>query len=833
MRYNAYGPRLRVSKRALATPTPTPTPNPNPNWQSWATLKRIPITFKSGSVQGKSVEYPVLLDDKGEPNVEMGNAFLVWLKDQPELPKVDPLKFAQKFLTASANMERKKRNMPRIDEGCFNSYMEVRVAAKEQRRAAGAASTTACKDQSTRADHLPTFDEKFKMMHLSYSGDAHIHPNPLRAMQTGVELLLTHTTGVRGEKVRSGTYAHVFPRPYADLAGGEGIMGTVFHNTRQGKTNVEGEASHAGWLPSKNPLLDIDGGLGTCLLYRFLATGEQIPSVTASLDGNYPGYRYKWLPLIKTTDGCYPLDTANALLSIRPIDQQPQNAAWNMLFHEARVPLYKGDSVTHGGRAACQQEFREAGGDPRVSDEALGYTHDVSKDHYSPHIPIQFGLQRGHYGLLSPENFAEADAAHLRAARHAAKEPLNSLVDLAVPELRREEELVESINTVASDPYSRKAVMQQKAANVETHKREHQNFLSIARHQLSMAILNAASRPRKRDGTIDYDSKSLFEEHKKSPVYQAMRIRADDSLLFDHPLFARIAAAVKAEEERERSLIVASGSRQKTASTAATMVVGALAPQLDRMEKKMDANASSLVDTAATAAAAADAASAATSTALAIQETTMEREIRRYDLGEGDAQLSPRTREARLTEAARGCRSIYSYSCLNLPSPPPPAASTVTSLQSEAPTSIVTTPSTVLPSAPLPVRKRKRRADDPGLPHSDLTTLGSIEALWTEYTDRLRQREESNPEWKGTGPDNKRSRQLWTDKLFFYREIARQVEEGGRNVREALAAVQQRLDDHKKARQGGWKRLLDELQKEQTKGPVRDGLTALLKGMKL
>jgi len=114
-----------------------------------------------------------------------------------------------------------------------------------------------------------------------------------------------------------------------------------------------------------------------------------------------------------------------------------------------------------------------------------------------------------------------------------------------------------------------------------------------------------------------------------------------------------------------------------------------------------------------------------------------------------------------------------------------------------------------------------------------LTTLGSIEALWTEYTDRLRQREESNPEWKGTGPDNKRSRQLWTDKLFFYREIARQVEEGGRNVREALAAVQQRLDDHKKARQGGWKRLLDELQKEQTKGPVRDGLTALLKGMKL
>ena len=208
----------------------------------------------------------------------------------------------------------------------------------------------------------------------------------------------------------------------------------------------------------------------------------------------------------------------------------------------------------------------------------------------------------------------------------------------------------------------------------------------------------------------------------------------------------------------------------------------------------------------------------------------MERESRRSVLGEGDGQLSPRLRDAILTEGARGCRSIYSYSVL---SPPPPAASTVTSLQSEAPTSIVTTPPTVLPSAPLPVRKRKRRGDDPGLPHSDLTTLGCIEALWKEYTDRLRQREENNSEWKGKGEKGKRSRQLYTDKMFFYREIARQVEEDGRSVQQALAAVQQRLDDHKRGRQGGWKRLLDELQDEQTKGPVRDGLTALLKDMKL
>ena len=43
------------------------------------------------------------------------------------------------------------------------------------------------------------------MMHLAYDGDARIHENPLRAVQAGIELLITHTTGVRGEQVRSGT----------------------------------------------------------------------------------------------------------------------------------------------------------------------------------------------------------------------------------------------------------------------------------------------------------------------------------------------------------------------------------------------------------------------------------------------------------------------------------------------------------------------------------------------------------------------------------------------------------------------------------------------------
>ena len=63
------------------------------------------------------------------------------------------------------------------------------------------------------------------MMHLAYDGDARIHENLLRAVQAGIELLITHTTGVRGEKVRSGTYAHVYGHVRTStLAAGEGIL---------------------------------------------------------------------------------------------------------------------------------------------------------------------------------------------------------------------------------------------------------------------------------------------------------------------------------------------------------------------------------------------------------------------------------------------------------------------------------------------------------------------------------------------------------------------------------------------------------------------------------
>jgi len=514
-----------------------------------------------------------------------------------------PIKFAQKYLAASVKIERGQCGLPirKSDEGVFNSDMDVRVAARDQRREQGEAAIVACKDVSKRADHLPTFDEMSRMMHLAYAGDKRIHESPLRAMQTGVEVRISHATGVRGEKIRSAHFEHIWPRPYPHLANFEGIDGTVFYNTRKGKTNETGEASHAGWLPSKNPLFDIDGGEGLCLLYRF-TNGESFPHVTEDNGGKSPGYQYKWLPLLKNTEGSYALDSTKALLPVRAYGPKPQNACWNMLYNAAGIEMYENDSLTHGGRAACNQEWREAGGDPRVSDEALGCTHDVSKDFYAPQIPLPFALQRNQFGYLAGENLSEADAAQLRAGRRKAKEPLRKLLDIVLPELAREEDIVAAIDTTAGDDCNRKSVMEQKRINTASHKREHQQFLGKVRQMTSMAILDAAARPHKFDGSIDFNAKSLIDAHGHEPVYKAIRIRSDDTWLFDHPLFKEVQAAVIEEEEKERSLVIVSDSRSKTATAAATMVVAAQSAQLNRIEQSLLVHATSIT-TAAEAAA--------------------------------------------------------------------------------------------------------------------------------------------------------------------------------------------------------------------------------------
>ena len=121
------------------------------------------------------------------------------------------------------------------------------------------------------------------------------------------------------------------------------------------------------------------------------------------------------------------------------------------------------------------------------------------------------------------------------------------------------------------------------------------------------------------------------------------------------------------------------------------------------------------------------------------------------------------------------------------------------------------------------VRKRKRLCDGPGLPQQTFTDCGSIHGLWAEYVGQdgkggLRKREVDNPGWRGDGAANKPSRNLWTDKLFYYREIARQAQALS-SLPDALAAVQARLEGHRRKGRGGWGSrtvgLLAELTKEQ------------------
>ena len=127
--------------------------------------------------------------------------------------------------------------------------------------------------------------------------------------------------------------------------------------------------------------------------------------------------------------------------------------------------------------------------------------------------------------------------------------------------------------------------MKQSRDNVSLHKREHQHFLAIVRHWVSMAILDAAARSRLIDGSIDYNSKSMQQHHCNSPLYK-IRLRSTDTYLFEHSLFTEIVHHVRADEDAERTAIVASSSRWKTARVFGSMMqqwIGPVMPMLTSM----------------------------------------------------------------------------------------------------------------------------------------------------------------------------------------------------------------------------------------------------------
>ena len=574
------------------------------------------IEWRSDAViAGTNVEYAVLLDGDGEPLVSVGNEFLAWYSSLPKL-QLNGIHDAKKWLVASANIARSKRKLPVLPKGTFNAYMEARVVERESRHAQGLARTVFCEDTSMRADHVPTHGEIVSCMRLCHAGDVRIHSNPLACLQTGFELRVLHTTGVRGQVVRTATFGHVWTRQYPDLAGGAGMTATVMHNVRRGKTNIEGDGTHSGWMPSKNALLCPCGILGTCYLYRIAHRRETFPDVMSDNDGRSSGYQYKWLPLTISTERSYSMDAEKALLSYRPVQERMQNDNFNFMYHAAGLQMVAGDAVTPSGRHVAQQEFQDAGGDSRISNEALGYTiRDAAKDHYTPHIPPQFQMQRALFGLLDAGSMTEADASHLRVLREHAS-LVDRLVDTVLPELVAQEGIVRALGgsgdglvKASNRTEQRREVHAAKRTNAQTHVREHANFLSYVRLITSLSLVCAASRPRRLDGTIDMSARTIIEEFGRQGVYSAICIRSSGEWLYSHPLFVQIAALVHDAELAESDGAIVSPTRRKTARA----VAAELKPEFQSIANRLD-------DVRCVARSALDIASSSGSVALSTQD---------------------------------------------------------------------------------------------------------------------------------------------------------------------------------------------------------------------
>ena len=125
-------------------------------------------------------------------------------------------------------------------------------------------------------------------------------------------------------------------------------------------------------------------------------------------------------------------------------------------------------------------------------------------------------------------------------------------------------------------------------------------------------------------------------------------------------------------------------------------------------------------------------------------------------------------------------------------------------------------------------------AGDPGAGQCLFSDLrpATVQALWDEGVTLRRRDQATNGRWHSR---DKRSRQLYSDKCFFYREIAGKADALG-SLDLGIAAVQKRWEEAQKEgrKGGGWTVLLKKLQVEQVdKSDYKNKLTELLKSMEL
>ena len=289
--------------------------------QTWAKETGRTFTIEDGRCDDRPIKYPVVVDAKGEPILEETTPFLLWYAEHTELSKEQGLEKAKSWLLYIANLHRTiiDENLPRLEKGIFASPQVIASATKLSKKAVGEASISSGAEQKKRADNVPTPAQIDTLMRAAYSASKSIHPDPLRALQTGIEFAVARASGVRGEVVRGSRYEHCWLREHPTLASGEGIQSTVTYHTRGDKTHATGDGTHSGFMPNSNILLCPSSGIGLCDLYRFTARREAFPSVLADNDGANPGYQYKWRSVFINTDSTYKMDAKKGLLELRGV----------------------------------------------------------------------------------------------------------------------------------------------------------------------------------------------------------------------------------------------------------------------------------------------------------------------------------------------------------------------------------------------------------------------------------------------------------------------------------------------------------------------------------
>ncbi len=531
-------------------------------------------------IDARITEYPHILDADGAVRHEQVlSPFLKWYMDLPGMVEEESgdkvqynhIKFAKKWLMASAQIGRSKMKLEPLAKGEMNRYTEYRVIEQMGRDAQNQHKKASGKSVQQRCSHLPKFDEQLSMMDLCFQSHDGISKEPLRVMQTALEYRLSFQTGVRMQVVNSLIFEQMWLSPKEEW-GVNGMHSFTIRNQKRLKTNAAGAGLYHGFLPHSNPLFDSAMILGLTLLYRF-SNGEPFPDVFAECTNSKGvkclGYQYKWLPVI-VSDQRKRENIDEQLLSYRTDSEPTQNKCFNMMFAQSFIQRANfnqdtmetlptaGDSVTYQGRYACQQEFLNEvgslGGADLIVEKALNYIHETTSEaHYHPEKPAEFVLQRAG---LNWKHFEEADSVQLRLIREN-KELIDELINLALPALKEQElkwkqkwdELRVRTNCTFED------WMKMKSDNESYHIRDAKHFLDLIRELLRFAIAGVCCRPKDKKHQFDPKDESIIKKYgKTSEFFRRIRMKDDDMdiNLFDHELFEQLhQIAMDTENKRE------------------------------------------------------------------------------------------------------------------------------------------------------------------------------------------------------------------------------------------------------------------------------------------